>query len=243
MTCLSAGPHPKAPPHIPPGEARPSQNNIQHASLLGRSLRRTSCGPWLCVSPSAAEKRPPTKAGWVHAPSFPTGDGLTAEYCVDSLARLTPLPSCYVSPRGYRVRMPRRTHARNGRDTFARRCRTSHQIPSRSRKQLYTVIGPRLCSDAPLSRSSGSQFCSVSVLQPNVIRENMVPRLHSCLTITPPPPHPTLMEAAAAFRADLVCLFAYASRDPAASINRALDCREKKTTFKKLPPLLLNLWQ
>lgn len=73
----------------------------------------------------------------------------------------------------------------HGRDTFAWRSQASHQITSHSRKRLYTVISRRLCSDAALSCSSGSQCCSVSVLQPNVICENMVPRLHSFQ----PPPH------------------------------------------------------
>lgn len=162
--------------------------------MLGRSLRRTSCGPWLCVSPSAAEKkRSPTIAGWVHAPSSPTRDGLEAEYCVDSLARLTPLPSCYVSPRGHRVRMPRLTHARTHEHTHATdvthsRGDLAHRIKSRhgAGSSCTRSSAHGSAPDAALPRSSGSQFCSVSVLQPNVIRENMVPRLHSCLTITLP---------------------------------------------------------
>lgn len=72
----------------------------------------------------------------------------------------------------------------HGRDTFAWRSHTSHQITSHRRKRLYTAISRRLCPDTALSCSSGSQCCSVSVRQPNVICENMVPRLHS---FQPPP--------------------------------------------------------
>lgn len=123
-------------PSIPAGEARPLPNNIQHPSSVGVLIWRTRCEA--------------SGFQWSRAPTLVMEN-------MNNASLLTWM--IYSPPKLLRVTSGLQgidahtcTH---GRDTFAWRSHTSHQITSHSSKRLYTVISRRLCSDTALSCSNG----------------------------------------------------------------------------------------